>query len=287
MDAPPPVPPSPCPDCGAPVSTAFCSACGQSTKIRRRTLWLVISDFFAHSFAFDGRFWRTLIPLLIKPGWVTEQNLKERWVSFLPPLRMYLVISVVFFLMLGSVLPDRTGALFMAKDSEGVVTTDISEKDVGLFPEGYIITDYFNERTRAKIEKLNEMEPAVRDYALYKAAVRAIPTTLLLALPLFAIGMKIAYLLRRRYFFDHFVFATHFYSAWLLVLGPSLVINQTWLWIVGHAVYLPIYLFLALKRVYQQHWFLTIFKMMLLGIWQMFSSGILAMTVLLSAFFSV
>lgn len=284
MDAPSPAPPTPCLNCGTPVSTAFCSACGQSTQVRRRTLWLVISDFFAHSFAFDGRFWSTLIPLLTKPGWVTEQNLKERWVSFLPPLRMYLVISLVFFVMLGSVLPDRTGSFFKVTSSEDVVST---EENVGPFPDGSIITDYFNEKTRAKIAKLNEMEPEVRDYALYKAAIRAIPATLLLALPLFAIGMKIVYLLRRRYFFDHFVFATHFYSAWLLVLGPSLVLNQTWLWIAGHAIYLPIYLFLALKRVYQQHWFVTAFKMVLLGFWQIFSSVILTTAVTLTAIFSV
>lgn len=247
---------------------------------------MVVADYFAHSFAYDGRFWRTLIPLLSKPGWVTEQNLKERWVSFLPPLRMYLVISLVFFAALTTVLPERTGTLFQMTDSEGNVTTDLNEENIGLLPEGYVVTDYINERILAKVEKLNEMDPEVRDFALYRGMIGAIPTTLLLAVPLFALGLKVFYFLRRRFFFDHFVFATHFYSAWLIVLGPSLVINEGWLWVAGHGIYLPIYLFLALKRVYQQHWALTVIKMVMLGFWQMFSSTLLMLTVVLTAFFS-
>lgn len=247
---------------------------------------MVVADFFAHSFAYDGRFWRTLIPLLAKPGWVTQQNLAERWAAFLPPLRMYLVISLVFFASLGPVLPDRAGGVFRVTSNGEEVDQPLPTDDFEFLPEGYVVTNYINELTLSKIERINEMDPAVRDFALLKGMIGAIPTTLLLALPMFAIGLKIFHILRRRYFFDHFVFATHFYSVWLLVLGPSLLINETWLWIAGHGVYLPIYLFLALKRVYQQHWMLTLVKMVLLGIWQIFSSVVLMSTVMLTAFFS-
>lgn len=253
--------------------------------IRRRTIWLVIADFFAHSFAYDGRFWRTIVPLVTKPGWVTEQNLNERWVSFLPPLRMFLVMSLVFFFTLSALLdPAPEGSFFSVNgksiEDDGIL---LEEDSIRFLSENWMLTHWFNDVLESKAKTINAMSPEVREFALYRGAISAIPTTLLLAIPLFALGLKILQFLRRRYFFDHFVFATHFYSAWLIVLIPSLIVQQSWLWIAGHAIYMPVYLFLALKRVYGQHWFPTMAKMVLLGIWQIFSTIVLMLTVFLSA----
>lgn len=256
--------------------------------IRRRTLWMVLADYFAHSFAYDGRFWRTIIPLVSKPGWVTEQNLNERWVSFLPPLRMFLVISLFFFVTLTMILPNVIeGEIFTVMDESGGEVGEVGEgfdtEEVRLLSEDWMLTNWFNDVLVSKAETLKSMSPEVRQFALYRGSISAIPTTLLFAIPLFALGLKILQFLRRRYFFDHFVFATHFYSVWLIVLIPSLIIAQPWFWVAGHAIYLPIYLFLAMKRVYRQHWFPTMAKMILLGVWQIFSTAVLALTVFLSA----
>jgi uncharacterized protein DUF3667 len=255
--------------------------------IRRRTLWMVLADYFAHSFAYDGRFWRTFIPLIAKPGWVTEQNLNERWVSFLPPLRMFLVISLAFFVTVTSVIPTflEDGKGFMAATSEGEpINEPLPPDKARVFSEDWILTRKINDIFESKLKKVNELPPEVRNFALYRGMISAIPTTLLLAIPLFALGLKILQFFRRRYFFDHFVFATHFYSIWVLVLIPSILIQDQWMWIAGHAVYLPVYLFLAMKRVYRQHWFPTLAKMILLGFWQIISSVLLVLTVVLSAF---
>ena len=40
--------------------------------------------------------------LMFKPGLLTREFLAGRRVRYLPPLRLYLVLSVVFFLILGS-----------------------------------------------------------------------------------------------------------------------------------------------------------------------------------------
>jgi hypothetical protein len=255
--------------------------------IRRRTLWMLLADFFAHSFAYDGRFWRTIIPLIGKPGWVTEQNLNERWVSFLPPLRIFLVISLVFFFTVTSVVPAvlKDGQVFSVTNSEGEqINESIPPDEARVFSDNWILSRKLNDFFESKLESLNAMPPEVRDHALYRGMISAIPATLLLAIPLFAFGLKILQFFRRRYFFDHFVFSTHFYSVWMLVLIPSLLINQPWIWIAGHAIYLPVYLFVAMKRVYRQHWFPTLAKMILLGFWQMISAVLLMLAVVLSAF---
>lgn len=198
-------------------------------KVRRRTLWMLIADFFAHSFAYDGRFWRTLIPLVVKPGRVTEQNLSERWVSYLPPLRIFLVISLCFFFALTSVLPNgiEEGKFFSVNGKPLSETEEVFEEgSLRVLSDDWIVTKWFNDVLSSKGEIINDMPPQLREFALYRGSIAAIPTTLLLAIPLFAFGLKVLHIFRRRYFFDHFVFATHFYSVWLLVLIPSILLGR-------------------------------------------------------------
>ena len=45
----------------------------------------------------DGRFWSTLWLLLVRPGQLTLEYFAERRARFVPPVRLYLVISIVFF----------------------------------------------------------------------------------------------------------------------------------------------------------------------------------------------
>jgi hypothetical protein len=52
----------------------------------------------------DSRLWRTLWFLLAKPGRLTREFFEGRRVSYLPPFRLYLVISLVFFVVAG--MPD-------------------------------------------------------------------------------------------------------------------------------------------------------------------------------------
>lgn len=48
-------------------------------------------------FAFDTRFWRTLRPLVTRPGALTVEYLEGRRQPYVPPLRAYVFASVLFF----------------------------------------------------------------------------------------------------------------------------------------------------------------------------------------------
>ena len=50
----------------------------------------------------DSRLWRTLAALLLRPGYLTREFLAGRRARYLPPVRLYLVISLVFFLWASS-----------------------------------------------------------------------------------------------------------------------------------------------------------------------------------------
>jgi hypothetical protein len=87
-----------CDNCGAPLTGAYCSACGQRVLHHGLSLGEFLGDAAEVITHADSRFWRTFGPLLARPGFLTQQYIKGRRASFLPPFRLYLVLSVVFFL---------------------------------------------------------------------------------------------------------------------------------------------------------------------------------------------
>src|ERR1700733_2850514 len=97
--AAPPVPQGVrCENCDALVTQKYCGVCGQRREPPVHSLWhfsQVATEDLTHA---DSRLWRTLGALLFKPGYLTQQFLAGRRARYLPPLRLYLVLSVAFFL---------------------------------------------------------------------------------------------------------------------------------------------------------------------------------------------
>jgi len=88
-----------CLNCGAELGGQYCGTCGQRARNRLISLWELLQDAFGDLFELDSRLWRTLIPLLVRPGRLTLDYLEGRRARYMPPFRMYLVLSVVFFII--------------------------------------------------------------------------------------------------------------------------------------------------------------------------------------------
>jgi hypothetical protein len=87
-----------CLNCGEVLTGQHCSHCGQRAKVRVLSLTSLLRDLFGDLTEFDSRIWRTLIPLAMRPGHLTAEYLRGRRTYYSPPFRMYLVLSLVFFL---------------------------------------------------------------------------------------------------------------------------------------------------------------------------------------------
>jgi hypothetical protein len=87
-----------CANCGAVLGGEYCSACGQRVLHHGLTLREFLGEAAEVITHADSRFWRTLGLLLCRPGYLTQQFIAGRRARYLPPFRLYLVLSVVFFL---------------------------------------------------------------------------------------------------------------------------------------------------------------------------------------------
>src|ERR1700688_3433490 len=84
-----------CTNCGARVSGRYCSNCGQQVKYELHSFWELLSEATEVVTHADSRLWRTLRALLFQPGFLSQQFLAGRRVSYLSPFRLYFVLSVL------------------------------------------------------------------------------------------------------------------------------------------------------------------------------------------------
>jgi hypothetical protein len=88
-----------CENCGTPIRGAYCANCGQRDGVQVRSIWGFTRDATAAMLESDSRFWRTLRALLLRPGHLTREFLQGRRAAYLPPFRLYIVVSIGFFLL--------------------------------------------------------------------------------------------------------------------------------------------------------------------------------------------
>ena len=126
------------------------------------------------------------------------------------------------------------------------------------------------------VERLKKDPGAFKD-----AVLGAIPTTLFVLVPVFALLLKLAYVFKRRLYMEHLIVALHSHAflcqCLLLVLlahvpSETFAPDGTWLngvfdWIEGLLLlWMPVYLLLMQKRVYGQGWPMTLLKYGVLGV---------------------
>lgn len=102
--------PPACANCGSLLTGKYCSRCGQRHDDHPvHHFWHFVSEATEDLTHADSRLWRTLSALLFRPGLLTREFLEGRRARYLPPVRLYLVVSVIFFIIVG--LNSRTSDL--------------------------------------------------------------------------------------------------------------------------------------------------------------------------------
>jgi hypothetical protein len=92
----------PCPNCGKPMIGAYCALCGQARDINRRSVWGLVKVLVEDIASFDSRIMRTGWALVARPGELATAFREGRTQRYLPALRLYLFVSLIFFLVLGA-----------------------------------------------------------------------------------------------------------------------------------------------------------------------------------------
>lgn len=92
----------PCPNCGKPLIGAYCAVCGQERDTHRRSVWGLVRLLIIDVVSFDSRILRTGTALVAQPGEIACAFREGRTRRYVPALRLYLFVSLIFFVILGA-----------------------------------------------------------------------------------------------------------------------------------------------------------------------------------------
>ena len=79
----------------------YCPNCGQKNTDLNISLRELSIDLAGDYFTFDSKFFRTLGPLIFKPGKVPKEYIDGKRVSHIPPLRVFIFLSFITFFLWG------------------------------------------------------------------------------------------------------------------------------------------------------------------------------------------
>lgn len=348
-----------CLNCSTRLRGQYCGSCGQRSQSRLISIWQLLREAFGDLLELDSRLWKTLIPLLIRPGQLTRDYLEGRRARYMPPFRTYLVLSVIFFVVVffdpqkdlsfffepappptaeeiaqqeeaqrikaeqkqveidaaveklkeleaaGKIdekvraeLEDNRNGLtisFSDNNDDDAFFGDCNEASISDdedFPE------WFQKRfTNERVKEICERNNARGIDNFREAIVDKIPIALIVLLPLMAFVLKILYPLSRRYFVEHLLFFVHFHAFFFLILTLQVLFssllsrlsldgNAGTLVIVAASLYIPVYLYKAMRRVYGQGHLITIFKYLILLVTYLTGASLTLFGALLATLFS-
>jgi hypothetical protein len=121
-----------CANCGAELLGEYCYACGQPVKGMIRPLSSMMHDIADTIFNIDSRIFRTLWPLYVKPGYLSNEYFAGRRVRFVTPFRLYFFLSIAAFFAIQAWLGDvsLTGVDIQGPNSASSLSSAMTKEEV-------------------------------------------------------------------------------------------------------------------------------------------------------------
>jgi len=180
--APPPAAYPLCSNCGAELRGAHCYSCGQPVKGMIRPLTSMLHDVADTIFNIDSRIFRTLWPLYVRPGYLSNEYFDGRRVRYVTPFRLYFFLSVAAFLLmqigLDASFDSARDMIHIGDANTEIVTAHTPEevnakRDAALAELDKALTmRWVNDEARADIEKQKEKIRALAQRRIDKLAAR-------------------------------------------------------------------------------------------------------------------
>jgi len=291
------VPNARCKNCGAVLLGRFCVNCSQAADVHVPTTKELLHELLEGLTHSDSRLWRTLKTLWFKPGKLTEEFVAGRRIAYLPPFRLYLILSILFFLTASfmhtkvalvkldealkppappTAVHPRTA---VPKPAVPRSETSADEPAPAMNAESCKDANFmtFDNHPGWNQRMTHACEAAVRDNgdSLWHVALSTMPKAMFIFLPLIAFLHMLLYWWPRYRYAEHLLFFVHlhaFYFSVAIVMVSAINLARSWPGLEGVADVvetvlgwcLPIYTLIAMRRVFKRSWVGTVFKAVVL-----------------------
>ncbi|PNS08533.1 DUF3667 domain-containing protein [Solilutibacter silvestris] len=119
--------PDNCENCKTTLQGSYCHVCGQHGHNPLKSFRHALEDVFESFWHVDGRIFRTLRDLLL-PWRVINNYLAGQRVRYIPPLRIFVILSLVTFFVAHFAIHSETGAVrFNGQDTDSIAAATTVE----------------------------------------------------------------------------------------------------------------------------------------------------------------
>jgi hypothetical protein len=274
-----------CLNCGAPLTGEFCASCGQ----KRLRTDLALGEFLRETTEelthWEGKVPRTLKTLLTRPGELTREFLAGRRARWLPPLRVYIVCSLLFFVAKPMV------EAMSGRSAREMAKISITNEDGTVSPE---TRQQIEQGLPARIFGSERLLRAAQNPRMLNEQIDAsFPKAMFILLPLFALFTNIAWRKRARLYPAHLYAALHIHAAWFVAMFVSTILAafapDRIAMLVGLAMvaYMVWYATRAFRRIYEESWPRTLAKTAVVGVLYLMSLMLVSIGLLGLALFTM
>ena len=196
-----------CPSCGTEATNHFCGSCGEREVSQSDySLRHYLKELTVALTLLDSKVIRSLWFLMSKPGFLSSEYFRGCRVRYVKPLQLFVFLNVVYYFSL---------TLFVATTFTTPLATQLHQNNY--------YSAHASRQVSQKIQKEQTSYEALE--AKYNQKTSVLSRTLIfLLIPIFALLFYLLFFKKKKYFVEHVVVATHFWSFNLILLGVILPI---------------------------------------------------------------
>lgn len=261
-----------CPNCKTSLSdnNNFCHNCGQENHSRQATIGILISDFIGDYFTFDSKFFRSAKLLLTKPGALTNEYRQGRRASYISPIRLYLFVSFVYFLIIQFTIDFSSTSNGITLNGEAINQETLIEAEQEYGSVDNFVNAEFSDAPPIMQLLFKKSMLIVKDGKnLMQYWISNMSLMALLLLPIFAWMLMLVFRKNRDFYAVHLVHVIHLQSFTYIALVIFLFtaqFNQT-LSVVLLAIMVFTYQYLSFSRTYKRSAITTVYKCLVAAVW--------------------
>ena len=223
-----------CPNCETSLEhlESFCPNCGQKNQDILLPLKAHLKDLFESIFNWDSRLIRSIKALFFNPGKMTVEFNEGKRRRYMPPLRLYLIASILFFLLFNLTSEreiEKVGSSIEESIADVSDTIDITLGTVSFESTGQEVLNmkHLNDNQLDSVLISKGIEPtfinrlSIRQSIktltggmteLYRQFMQNASIGMFFLMPVFAGLLMIFYRKPKRFYVEHLILSVHLHS---------------------------------------------------------------------------
>ena len=260
-----------CKNCNSELVGLYCSECGQKNS-QLLSIKETLKEFTDNVFSFDTRFFITLKYLITKPGLLTTEYWLGRRTKYLPPLRLYLVMSLMYFFISSIINPGTDISLYKSDFQEKPFQFELDKSSPKYDPSPEIVApfvDFFKENFNKGVMVAEKKELTEHDLVWSN-----MPAAMFILMPFMAFCVYLLNKKKKQLYSYHLITVLHFHSFIFFIFTLEDIVPN---FNPAFFLYLPLidifiklyslyYIFFMFKNIYQDSWIWNSLKLTTLSV---------------------